>query len=313
MAGKKSTTVQPQCCTHCGAVFTPVKLLRRKSGFKYVAHSAGKTCSPACEHGRARAVDAKRGSKREKNPNWKGGTSHQDLGHRGSNWARQRNAALKRDGYACVDCGMHDDECERRYGRRLDVDHIVPFHNFSSYLKANVLSNLACRCASCHRKTEALRGMCQMVLPLNGKKDGGHRGVLRGEMANGAKLTREIVMEIRSAADDGMFIGEISRRFSISTSHACDIVSGKVWRELPLGETHADNRRKKGRRKFACGEQTGSSRFTEAQVMEMRTRASLGEKTRAIADSMGETYHAVYLILSGRGWKHVVPPAVAAL
>jgi hypothetical protein len=313
MAGQKSTTVHPQRCTHCGAVFTPVKLMRRSSGLRYVAHSSGKTCSPACQYGRARSADASRGLKREMNPNWKGGTSHQDLGHRGPNWAKQRSKALKRDGYACVDCSISEEDCCRQFGRSLDVDHVVPFHNFSSYVKANVLSNLACRCASCHRKAEALRSMCQMVLPLSGKKAGGHRGALRGEMANGAKLTRAIVMEIRRSADAGVFIGEISRMFSISTSHACQIVSGKVWRELPLGETHADSRRKKGRRGFAQGEGCGSSRFTEAQVLEMRTRAMLGEKIRAIADRLGETYHAVHLIVSGRGWKHVVPSASTAL
>jgi hypothetical protein len=56
---------------------------------------------------------------------------------------------------------------------------VVPFHNFNSYKKANALSNLQCRCASCHKRAESKRGMVQMVLPMQDSANRMHKGFKR--------------------------------------------------------------------------------------------------------------------------------------
>ncbi len=64
-------------------------------------------------------------------------------------WKRLRFEALRRDGFACV-------ECKARYG--LQVDHIKPVRSYPEL--AFTLSNLQSLCASCHsRKTRIEIGL----------------------------------------------------------------------------------------------------------------------------------------------------------
>ena len=64
----------------------------------------------------------------------------------GSNWQQQRQLALARDGHRCRTCGAEG---------LLHVHHIRPFREYTSYLEANQLDNLATLCPSCHRRAEA--------------------------------------------------------------------------------------------------------------------------------------------------------------
>lgn len=89
----------------------------------------------------------------ENGANWRGGHD----GYRGPNWNRQRNAARKRDQYACQRCG----KTERELGRELDVHHIKPLREFNyvyglneNYKLANVLENLLSLCIPCHKAAE---------------------------------------------------------------------------------------------------------------------------------------------------------------
>lgn len=176
---KSHRKATPKNCPNCNCLFTPVKAVA--SG-KFISHNSGKTCSAYCHNQwirndpeRKRKIgDAFRGAN---HPNWQGGKSLlNNVSNRGPNWKKQRAAALRRDKYQCVDCGITNDECVAKYGRGLDVDHVTPFHNFNSYKKANALSNLECRCTSCHRIEEAKRSMVQMVLPLQDSYKRQHHG-----------------------------------------------------------------------------------------------------------------------------------------
>jgi DEAD/DEAH box helicase domain-containing protein len=64
----------------------------------------------------------------------------------GANWQQQRQLALARDGHRCRTCGAEG---------LLHVHHIRPFREYTSYLEANQLDNLATLCPSCHRRAEA--------------------------------------------------------------------------------------------------------------------------------------------------------------
>lgn len=77
-------------------------------------------------------------------PNWKGGCD----GNRGENWERQASKARKRDNYTCQRCGLY----QKR--PRLPVHHIIRFHDFDDYRKANQLNNLITLCPSCHAAVE---------------------------------------------------------------------------------------------------------------------------------------------------------------
>ena len=75
----------------------------------------------------------------------------------GPNWGAQREAARRRDGYRCQQCGAPEQK-----GRQHDVHHIRPFRAFGyvpgendAYLQANALDNLVTLCPRCHHRVEA--------------------------------------------------------------------------------------------------------------------------------------------------------------
>jgi hypothetical protein len=78
----------------------------------------------------------------ENNPSWLGGNTD----YRGGNWQQQRAAARERDRDTCQCCGF--------VAEHLPVHHVVPFHLFDNYQKANDLSNLVTLCPACHSAAE---------------------------------------------------------------------------------------------------------------------------------------------------------------
>lgn len=233
---KAAKKARPKHCLNCECFFTPVK--RHTSG-RMISHNSGKLCSAEChiawisnnEVRKQKIGDAFRG---ENHPNWQGGKSIlNNISNRGPNWSSQRRAALKRDGHRCVDCQMTEDQCRQAYGRSLDVDHVIPFHNFDSYKKANALSNLACRCASCHRIAEAKRGMVQMVLPMQESIKRMHKGYCHGERVNTAKLSELDVRRIRRRAGEGEEAASIHADYQqVNRATVRDIIAGKTWRHV---------------------------------------------------------------------------------
>ncbi|OSQ44674.1 HNH endonuclease [Marivita geojedonensis] len=66
-------------------------------------------------------------------------------------WKALRQEALRRDGFACVQCGARG---------RLEVDHIKPVRTHPEL--SFTLENLACLCPGCHsRKTRIEIGLGQ--------------------------------------------------------------------------------------------------------------------------------------------------------
>jgi len=149
LAAKKALTT----CKVCGACFTAIKWTKRKTGFGLTRDKNRKTCSSECHHmfyrideERKRKIsESERG---EKHHNWQGGGKRR--GYRGAGWNEIAEKVRRRAGYKCEHCGKTQEEC----GRRLDVNHIEPFHQSRNKTHANRLSNLEALCKSCHMKTE---------------------------------------------------------------------------------------------------------------------------------------------------------------
>ena len=235
VAGRKPG---PCTCKNCGCLFTAIKVIVRPSGRRdLVAHQGAGTCSAQC-HNLWIRNDPERKRKiglafaGSLHPNWQGGKSLlNNVSNRGPNWKKQRAAAIKRDG-ACVDCGMTDEQCRQRYGRSLDVDHVTPFHNFTDYRKANRLSNLQCRCASCHRITEARRDGAQMVLGFQDSAKRKHKGYAIGERHPRAKLTTNDVLAIRRRVAEGESQNSLRLVYGVSQSVINSIVLRKTWQNV---------------------------------------------------------------------------------
>lgn len=102
----------------------------------------GKECSL---EKRKKISDAQKG---DKSPHWKGGISYQPYPEE---WNETlKNSIRQRDGYACQECGIHQDELDGRF-KKLDVHHI-------DYNKDNLdPKNLITLCKSCHSKTNINR------------------------------------------------------------------------------------------------------------------------------------------------------------
>lgn len=233
---KANRKAGPKNCLNCGCLFTPIKLMPATG--RFISTNSGKTCSAHCHNQwirnnpeRKRKIgDAFRGAN---HPNWQGGKSlMNDTSNRGPNWSAQRARAIKRDGGRCVDCGMTVEQCVQAFGRSLDVDHETPFHNFTDYRKANVLSNLRSRCASCHRIAEAKRSMTQMLLPMQDSRSRQHKGYAVGERHPRATITNAEVVLLRRLASDGVDCDVLARRFGVTKANAQLIIRRKTWKSV---------------------------------------------------------------------------------
>lgn len=69
-------------------------------------------------------------------------------------WYSQRKAALKRDSFQCVVCGMGREAHREKYGRDLDVHHKKPVREFSAQSTAHKLENLETLCREHHAERE---------------------------------------------------------------------------------------------------------------------------------------------------------------
>jgi hypothetical protein len=226
----------PKRCLNCDTLFTPIK---RNSLGRWISYNDGKLCSASCQlawvsNNEARKRKISEAFTGDKHPNWQGGKAQlNNISHRGPNWLKQREAALKRYGRSCVDCGMTEAQCLAAYSRGLDIDHEVPFHNFGDYRKANRVSNLRPRCASCHKVAESKRTLVQMVLPMQDNHKRMHKGYARGEKVNTARLSATDVLAIRRRAGAGEQKTALAREFGVSKSAIGYAVAGKTWRHLP--------------------------------------------------------------------------------
>lgn len=224
----------PVRCVLCNCLFSALQI-RTGDGAWYVRLSGRKTCSQSClrkfyKTDQARKDKISAAFSGEKHPNWQGGKSlWNTINGRGLNWKSQRSKALKRDGNKCVMCAMTAPQCLQAYGRTLDVDHIIPFHNFSSYKKANTLGNLQSVCASCHKIEESKRSMVQMLLPMQESMTGQHKPRRIGENHPKAIMSYEKADEARKMVSSGMTYKDTGVFFGVGESTIGLIVRRKLW------------------------------------------------------------------------------------
>lgn len=65
---------------------------------------------------------------------------------------------LERDKYACVKCGLSNEEHKKLFKRRLTIDHIDNSGRFTEkHLKNNALDNLQTLCLPCHGRKDHRR------------------------------------------------------------------------------------------------------------------------------------------------------------
>lgn len=66
-----------------------------------------------------------------------------------------REEAIKRDNYSCVECGMTREEHYKKYNRDITVDHIDGNGRYSKF-QNNALKNLRTMCLVCHGRKDRL-------------------------------------------------------------------------------------------------------------------------------------------------------------
>lgn len=222
----------PINCRVCGVLFTPIQI--RSSGG--VVFKGDRTlCSDECfsrwasedEERKRKIGDAFRGPN---HPNWKGGRSYlSNHSYRGPRWNKVAARARKRAGYCCESCGKTQEE----NGRKLDVHHVIPFHNFESVRKANANSNLRVLCTSCHAEEEATIDGVQITIPLarNGSARRTFR-ILRGSEHHKAKLTEDIVRRARREHKAGRSLASLCREHGVTTGAMSAAVKRKTWKHV---------------------------------------------------------------------------------
>lgn len=73
----------------------------------------------------------------------------------GVGWNDKKKSNVRvRDGCACQECGLSQEEHIEIYGVKLHVHHIVPRRKFESAVEANDGDNLLTLCAPCHMEAE---------------------------------------------------------------------------------------------------------------------------------------------------------------
>lgn len=148
---------RPLNCVNCGCLFSAVKTIMRPNGVTIISVNDAKTCSSEC-HNKWIRTNPERKDKiskaftGDKHPNWNGGTHR--IGNRGPGWLRIAEKCRDLHGRKCKHCGMTEDASIAQNWGRLQVNHIVPFHQWQNKRKANAQSNLEALCKSCHTKAD---------------------------------------------------------------------------------------------------------------------------------------------------------------
>lgn len=154
----------PRNCVNCGTLFSPIRYYNPNSS-NSGAKQRRRTCSDRCrdEWKVRNARDIAKARKPITGPDhhlWKGGTSV--FWGRGPEWFRISEKVRDRDKRTCQKCG----KSEHDNGRKLDVHHIIPFHDINNTKKANRLKNLISLCQSCHTTEDRKINHQQITLPF---------------------------------------------------------------------------------------------------------------------------------------------------
>lgn len=232
-----SRRVKPHTCVTCGAVFSPVKF--KKSENRFVGATGRHNCSKACiDAWKAKTKSAYMRANRDKfsgpnSWNWIGSCLTKSNEYRGNNWSEVAEKARKRDGYKCAHCGTSHAEQVAKFNRALSVHHVIPFHEFTDYKKANRLSNLITLCQPCHATADRAVKQRQMLFNFSDAprikcKDGIHRG----ERNARAVLKESQVCAIKKMLKDGARHQELAEMYGVKRGVIAKISIGKTWKHV---------------------------------------------------------------------------------
>lgn len=115
----------------------------------------------------------------------------------------------------------------------------------------------------------------------------------RGEDRPNAKLTDDLVLEMRNLRAQGTTISTLAQRFGIDTAGVVKICHGEMWKHVSGPIT----------RSFSCRD-----RLTEEQVIEIRTLRAQGMKNMDIATITDVDSGTVSRICRGKMWENMGGP-----
>lgn len=169
---RKAELVGSVSCKVCSTEFSAIKRVYDGRVRWYVKDSKRKTCSDECLNifyrtDKDRKEKISKAFEGEKHPNWQGGTHN--VGSRGAGWLKIAEACRSIYNYKCDRCGMSQDDSVIKGWGKLQVNHIIPFHQWLNKNKANSQSNLEALCKSCHTKTDwewRKNNQVQLSLPI---------------------------------------------------------------------------------------------------------------------------------------------------
>jgi 5-methylcytosine-specific restriction endonuclease McrA len=235
----RKTVVKPHTCVICKCLYTPVKY--RKSTGNYKAFTGQHTCSKECKyiyHGLRTAKRMRETRYRwigKNNPMWTGRCLTKNKSYRGPDWNQIKDKARARDNYTCQHCGMKESAHLDKWGRLLEVHHIVPFCNFNNYIKANKPNNLITLCKSCHMKADRAIEYRQIQLPfMDSSRKKFNFDVFKGEKNPRALLTENQVKQIKRLLSMGFTQRTISILFDVKKHVISAINTGQNWSHVRI-------------------------------------------------------------------------------
>lgn len=130
-----------------------------------------------------------------------------------------------------------------------------------------------------------------------------HHARLNGRLALGsrngsARLSDAAIRTICKERRDGRTHQELAERFHVARSTISRVLSGESWSHIGAHLPSAG-------RLTARGVRNGSSRLTDAQVVEIRSRAMMGENLTALARAYRVGRTTVRHIVRMDTWRHV--------
>lgn len=287
-----------QKCQWCGCLFTPLKINKGRNGARRLVavSTVRKSCSLECKMhlmvgNKERSRKLREAARRTSQRYSKGGETRWFTSSRGSRWKEISEKVRNRDGRVCVECGCTEDQ----NGRAMDVHHLVPVSNFQTFAQANRLSNLVSLCRSCHIRIEHQTTNVQAMLPLFGRGNGFGRAA--GERAGTAKLTREIVADMRRRAHRGEACSDLAREYGVTPSAGWAAVTGKTWRSLespPPVELTA-----------IAGSRHKLARLDDESVREARKLYAQGVRLFILARRYGVARGTIKKAIKRETWSHV--------
>lgn len=229
--------VEAHKCITCGCHFSPVKY--RASDQRYVGATGRHNCSAECiREWKSRTKSAYMRANREKfsgsnSWNWVGACLRKNVSYRGPDWRSIAEKARCRDTHKCKHCGMTAEEHEAKWGKLLEVHHIIPFYEFTDHKKANRLSNLVTLCKRCHMAADRAIPQRQLLIDLGDEpKKKPKEGVHRGTNNPRATIDEDQVRLIRKMIAEGRRLADIAALTKTTRGVVAGISRGKNWRHV---------------------------------------------------------------------------------